>query len=432
MIMGACFSLVFWRMAMMLSPGGVILVGAATTTTAPHGQKAGGGTMTPMKVRRERNLDHLDSDTLRYYLHEYPGYDVAIMFYAMWDTHSRNLAPYWDSIATVAKAGTTDSNLVMGLFDCELNAAHIDLCEEVGITHYPTLLFVGSGPYHDTDPITSTIFGQTRSAGHMGHALIRNTVKFQGDWRYIDSMLDWIRAMQALSNWHSRRKGFWELLWRILWSRDNPPLPIGIPGGGPRRTTKRGGASSSSGTGSAVNEVRKDLLERHAELLEKKTMEMEELEVRAGALVDALIFGNTSAKDMFSIIDKRQAWWCKDPIDEIDEVYHFCLVDLSLNYCERVKAHMERKIMEELESTNMTSDQLHKIVETFEMDVKALVSEQEPYCGIFLNCITTNFKDETCRPKACPFSNVAACRYLTSCTDPDLMLFYTNRMIIID
>jgi hypothetical protein len=47
------------------------------------------------RVRREQYLDHLDSDTLAYYLDEYPGHDVAIMFYATWDQYSHTLAPYW-------------------------------------------------------------------------------------------------------------------------------------------------------------------------------------------------------------------------------------------------------------------------------------------------------------------------------------------------
>ena len=76
------------------------------------------------KVRRERNLDHWDSDTLAYYLDDYRGHDVAIMFYAQWDRNSHSLAPYWDRIATTLDAGNSKSRLIMSLFDCELNQAH--------------------------------------------------------------------------------------------------------------------------------------------------------------------------------------------------------------------------------------------------------------------------------------------------------------------
>jgi len=65
------------------------------------------------KVRREDSLDHWDSDTLAYYLDNYPGYDLAVMFYAQWDTNSHQLAPYWNRIAVALDAGSTQSNLIM-------------------------------------------------------------------------------------------------------------------------------------------------------------------------------------------------------------------------------------------------------------------------------------------------------------------------------
>jgi hypothetical protein len=115
-------------------------------------------------VRRERNLDHWDSDTLAYYLDDYAGYNIAILFYAQWDENSHRLAPYWAKMAASLDAGSSRSRLIMALFDCELNTAHDQLCKALSITHYPTLLFVGSGPYHDTDPFTKTLFGKAKSA----------------------------------------------------------------------------------------------------------------------------------------------------------------------------------------------------------------------------------------------------------------------------
>jgi hypothetical protein len=70
----------------------------------------------------------------------------------------------------------------MALFDCELNNQHIQLCKALSVTYYPTLLFVGSGPYHATDPVTGAILG-AKSAGVMGPAPVWNTVKFQGNWQ---------------------------------------------------------------------------------------------------------------------------------------------------------------------------------------------------------------------------------------------------------
>ena len=65
------------------------------------------------KVMRKDSLDHWDSDTLAYYLDNYPGYDLAVMFYATWDNNSHRLAPLWNQIAVLLDAGTTQSKLIM-------------------------------------------------------------------------------------------------------------------------------------------------------------------------------------------------------------------------------------------------------------------------------------------------------------------------------
>ena len=103
----------FWIYAILLS-------GCMTTTTTITCVNALGedsyGTKPSQKqarVRREDGLDHWDSDTLAYYLDEYPGYDLAVMFYAPWDDYSQRLAPYWNQIAHILDAGTTQSKLIM-------------------------------------------------------------------------------------------------------------------------------------------------------------------------------------------------------------------------------------------------------------------------------------------------------------------------------
>eukprot|EP00957_Ditylum_brightwellii_P000549 42479-Ditylum_brightwellii.AAC.1 len=63
------------------------------------------------------------------------------MFYAQWCPNCHKLAPTWDAIAGLLKAG--------------------------------------SGPIQDTDPVTSAIFGEDKSAGPAGKAKLARTVKFQ-------------------------------------------------------------------------------------------------------------------------------------------------------------------------------------------------------------------------------------------------------------
>ena len=106
-------SMFFWISA-------ILLCGCMTTTTTITCVNALGedsyGTKPSQKqakVRRDDGLDHWDSDTLAYYLDEYPGYDLAVMFYAPWDSYSQRLAPYWNQIAHILDAGTTQSKLIM-------------------------------------------------------------------------------------------------------------------------------------------------------------------------------------------------------------------------------------------------------------------------------------------------------------------------------
>ena len=124
--------------------------------------------------RRERNLDHWDAETLAAYLGldpdtaqpledaTYVGIDASIMFYAQWCKNCQKFAPVWDTIGQIVHAGTTESNLIMALFNCELDQQHTKLCDAAGVTHYPTLMYVGAGPYQDTDPITSAVAGDNR------------------------------------------------------------------------------------------------------------------------------------------------------------------------------------------------------------------------------------------------------------------------------
>ena len=110
----------------------------------------------------------------------------------------------------------------------------MQLCKAAGITHYPTLLFIGSGPFYDTDPISKILFGK-KSAGMMGEAPVSNTVKFQGNWQYYDSVLDWIKTMQALSRWHTwSTKGFGKRLRSFFLPerKQNKQLPLGVPNKG--------------------------------------------------------------------------------------------------------------------------------------------------------------------------------------------------------
>lgn len=362
------------------------------------------------KVRRERNLDHVDSQTLSYYLDEYRGHDVAVLLYAQWDQNSRALAPYWDRIATLLDAGSSDSRLVMALLDCELNEAHAMLCEKIGVTHYPTMMFIGSGPYHDTDPITRTLFGK-KSAGIMGAAPVPNTVKFQGNWQYTDAVLDWIRTMQALSNWHTwSTQGFGKRLRTLFWPspRTKTSLPVGIPHDGPVKSA----VAASSGMEAQIIES----LEERVGQMSNLTNAYEKILAKEWRKMDSLLVPTElSTIDMFSLLDGEKAF--SSDMNPTGQVLKNCVAEMAVDYCQRVSEKVAGQMVEELMEQGMTVDSIMASSDLEENLLKK-IAEHEPYCGILDQCLVDEFKPAECHPPQCPFQNQVACQLLTTCLDP--------------
>jgi hypothetical protein len=372
------------------------------------------------KVRRERHLDHWDSDTLAYYLDEYPGYDSAVMFYAQWDSHSRTLAPYWAKIAETMDAGTSNSNLVMALFDCELNQVHMALCQAAGITHYPTMMFIGSGPYHDTDPFSRTIFGK-KAAGALGEAPIANTVKFQGNWQYTDSIQDWIRTMQALSNWHTwSTEGFGKKLrnFFIPQGKKTLALPIGIPGrGATASSSSTGGAAGAASAGASASSFQVKELEAKLEKYEDFAIKLDKKMSQSSEFLDAILTGGKNYQDMFTLLHEQKAWTKSDRPNA--EVLRHCVAELSLDYCQRLSKSAADLLVDDLMAKGKTVEDILGMnnLEQLMMD---RIAEEEPYCALLDQCVITDFAGEACQPQQCPFQNKAACQYLTSCMSPAL------------
>merc|ERR1712183_839749 len=98
----------------------------------------------------------------------------------------------------------------------------------------------------------------------MGESPVSNTVKFQGNWQYGDSILDWIKTMQALSRWHTwNSEGLGKRLRTFFMPKrqKNEQLPLGVPGAG----------IGSSNTGSDANVA---LLEGQIDLYKKSVKEL--------------------------------------------------------------------------------------------------------------------------------------------------------------
>lgn len=430
-------------------------------------------TATPKKydatiARRERNLDHWDVDTAAAYLglhpetlkplpqfpsdssasdkspdevelvDEYIGHDAAILFYAQWCHNCHAVAPSWDAIATHVNAGSRSSGLVMALFDCEKNTRHMELCVEAGVTAYPTMMFVGSGEYHDTDIVTKTLFGKDKSAGPFGATTLRRTVKFQGNWQYGDQILDWVNMMRGLSSWHSMtekgplknfRNGVFGLLGRSgskgRKRQDSSSLPVGVPPGFQPELR-------FAGAGSTTAESQKDVQELEDKLnaTNKKADLYEKAVKHSNSLLDGLLFPteskkNDTSKDVFALLTETDGWYqnvttlpAGAPNNEHPAILRSCAAELSLDYCTRVSSRKTNAYVEELGL--IPDDAPFPTMDEIEQHLVDVINATEPYCALVEACILSNYESEACRPTNCPFKNEAACNYVQSCFAADI------------
>lgn len=420
------------RLLLLLPTWWLLGCQAALDTMYSEYDTAGKAKVQPAaQSRRERNLDHWDGDTLAYHLDNYAGHDVAIMFYAQWDRNSHSLAPLWDRIATLLDAGSSESRLIMALFDCELNHQHIELCTALSITHYPTLMFVGAGPYHDTDPVTGAILG-SKSAGQMGPSPVLNTVKFQGNWQYGDAIMDWIRTMQALSNWHTwSTEGFGKKLRSFFLPRKKgvkTSLPVGVPGGNsvPASASTATGSSSSASTSStsaenAISAAKVQSLEVEKEGLEQMNDLYQSAVVRSNVQIDSVLF--PADVDLFQFLDVNKAW--ETEVSDSNDILRTCALEVSLDYCQRMGTNIATGVVDDLEAKGA----LESItMEVLQKDVQDMINKKEPFCGVLENCLATGMQGDECCPKQCPFQSEVACQYVASCLDPSIQNEYSEAM----
>ncbi|KAL3909610.1 MAG: hypothetical protein SGARI_002520 [Bacillariaceae sp.] len=369
-----------------------------------------------MMVKREQNVDHWNSDTLAYYLdNDYPGYDIAIMFYAQWDQYSHALAPYWARIAEIFKAGQSSSKLIMAFFDCELNEAHRLMCETLSVAAYPTMMFVGSGPFYDTDPVTGLLFGKDKSAGIMGHS-------------------------PALSRYHVwSTQGFGQRLRKFFLPggrNKDEALPIGVPGGGGAKFAAGatiGGIGSEGGTGTAgtaggASDETVAFLQGQLEAYQNVTEDLVKSSERASTMMESILMTGSEYTDMFALLDERNAWLDTNKNTAMDDIHRSCVMEISLDYCQRVATKVGTKLVEDLESSGKSADEIMQDAANLETTIITQMGQEEPYCAIIESCIMEDMKDKACRPKQCPFANELACRYLTTCTNPAIVEEYREAL----
>jgi thiol-disulfide isomerase/thioredoxin len=434
-------------------------------------------------ARRERNLDHWDVPTAAAYLglhpetlkplprfpsessasdakastsssnvelvDEYIGHDAAILFYAQWCHNCHAVAPSWDAIATHVNAGSRSSKLVMALFDCEKDTRHMELCVAAGVKAYPTMMFVGSGEYHDTDVVTRTIFGRDKSAGPFGATTLRRTVKFQGNWQYGDQILDWVNLMRGLSSWHSAtergplknfRNGIFGLLGRSGSKsgrgKDSLSLPVGVPPG--FQPELRSGSAASGENQKDVHdlEVKLNATNKKVDLYEKAVK-------HSNSLLDGLLFpvesnkNATTPRDIFTLLTDSGGWFQNAttlPVgssnDQHPKILRSCAAELSIDYCTRISTRETNSYVEELGL--IPDDQPFPTMEEIEQHLVDAINVTEPYCAVIETCILTDYEKEECRPRSCPFKNQAACSYVQNCFGAEIQDEYARALGIIN
>ena len=433
--------------------------------------------------RRERNLDHWDVPTAAAYLglhpetlkplpqhaskdlpssssdgsgdatellDEYVGHDAAVLFYAQWCNNCHAVAPSWDAIASHVSAGSRSSKLIMALFDCEKNSRHMELCVAAGVKAYPTMMFIGSGEFHDTDFLTKSVLGKDKSAGPFGATTLPRTVKFQGNWQYGDQVLDWVNIMRGLSSWHTMsesgplrglRNGIFGFLTggkgkrasRAAKLGKEGSLPVGIPPGFQSELRGTGGAGKSAAA-AAVDDAKVKALEQTLNVTKKEKELYEKAVTHSSNLLDGMLFPDEENspkkdRDIFSILTSTDGWFNNAttiapgaPNDEHPSILRSCAMELSIDYCNRLTSR-ETNAYVELLSAIPESDPFPPLDE-IEQTLLDAVKSKEPYCSLLESCILSDYDAEECRPAKCPFENPAACTYIEGCFDPSVQTEY--------
>mmetsp|Transcript_25112 Transcript_25112/g.37324 ORF Transcript_25112/g.37324 Transcript_25112/m.37324 type:complete len:525 (-) Transcript_25112:106-1680(-) len=433
--------------------------------------------------RRERNLDHWDVPTAAAYLglhpetlkplpqhaseelpssssdgsgdatelvDEYVGHDAAVLFYAQWCNNCHAVAPSWDAIATHVSAGSRSSKLIMALFDCEKDARHMELCVAAGVKAYPTMMFVGSGEFHDTDVLTKSVLGKDKSAGPFGATTLPRTVKFQGNWQYGDQLLDWVNIMRGLSSWHTMsesgplrglRNGIFGFLTGGKGKRASSAaklgkegsLPVGVPPGFQSELRGTGG-SGKPAAAAAIDDAKVKALEQTLNVTKKEKELYEKAVTHSSNLLDGMLFPDEEnspkkGRDIFSTLTSTDGWFNNAttipsgaPNDEHPSILRSCAMELSIDYCNRLTSRETNAYVELL--TAIPESDPFPPLEEIEQTLLDAVKSKEPYCSLLESCILSDYEAEECRPAQCPFENSAACTYLESCFDPSVQTEY--------
>jgi len=234
----------------------------------------------------------------------------------------------------------------------------------------------------------------------MGCAKLRNTVKFQGDWRYGEQIYDWIGMMGGLSRWSRWRDGFKASWGRKGLQKRDEALPVGVP----------------FSQGDDLTQTKHVLaMTKQIEELEFTKNQYQDAVKHNDMLMQFMLFANaTSAQDAFHTVAARSLWE-KDTqkLETSDNILLSCVMDLAIDFCTRIYLHQAYALIDDLQAnTNATTNTTQH--------------QKEPYCEIVEDCFINHFHSKECRPHSCPFHNAMGCAYVNACSDKRIQNEYAK------
>jgi len=356
-------------------------------------------------LSRQNNIDFWPTSELSTHLNSPQPFDAAIMFYAPWDDNSQNFAGVFDRIGDILNAGTSSAGLVMVFFDCEQDTNAQRLCQDLGVTSYPTVSYLGAGPCPESDSFTRAVLGnKLLRAGENSHERMCN---FQGNFNIGEQVRDFIVMMRAVSKWNKFDENVVGAIaskfWGLFGLNKIGDHKIGVDPALLAPTAEATRPSTAANSASSANSA-------DVEQLILANAELEAATNQAAILMDALLT-DQEPPDAFEVLGAKGGW-----DGDAETILRSCIIDLTLDFCSREVTRLARD--------NKAFDSNAAGVADYEILLMERLSDEEPYCGVFEMCYETSFANDACRPEICPFRNTMGCKYASTCLDATVQSEY--------
>jgi hypothetical protein len=158
-------------------------------------------------------------------------------------------------------------------------------------------------------------------------------------------------------------------------------------------------------------------LQHTVAVLTNFTERLEKTAMRSDIMLKSVLLPITTI-DMFTLMEEK-VWTAKKANSPQKGVLCNCLMEVALDYCDRVGVKAVTDLVHDLEAAGNTMEEMLATT-TLEQDVVDRLTKEEPYCAILEEYILSGMVEEKCRPSTCPFTNPMACSYMTACLDPEL------------